>query len=215
MELLQSCAEPSIWYCKKWSACTKRPLTNDCHLPLQWDHMCIMASHITSKQLYCLFNHLLRLISKKTSQFCIASPWWGESSGFPSQRASNAESVSRFPSHRANNAENVSRFPSQRASNAESVSTSWSHHIQNPSWYILLVQTRPLGSADSHLVFISYSSWLRFSKSNCIPRGQKLWPARPHRHRIMHKKPKIMDRYDWWDKTIDHIQKTATCYPPQ
>ena len=42
------------------------------------------------QQLYCFSNSLYRLTMKDTSKLHITGPMWGESSGFPSQRASNA-----------------------------------------------------------------------------------------------------------------------------
>ena len=46
------------------------------------------------RQLDCLSNGLFRLRSKETSKLRITGPLWRESGGFPSQRDSNAESVS-------------------------------------------------------------------------------------------------------------------------
>ena len=68
---------------------------------LQWCHMSIMASHATGN---CLYNSFSRLTSKKNLSaallaFCDGNP------------------------------QVACRFPSQRASNAESVSMSWCHHV--------------------------------------------------------------------------------------
>ena len=67
-------------------------------IPLEWNHMSILMSQITSNMTVCSPRFKLMYI-KKISKIIITGPLWGESSppvtgGFPSQRASNAQSVS-------------------------------------------------------------------------------------------------------------------------
>ena len=62
----------------------------------QWRHMNIIASQITVPS----FDRLFMLTIKKTPKLCVTGPLWGEfTSGFPSQRASNAESFPMWWHH--------------------------------------------------------------------------------------------------------------------
>ena len=78
---------------------------------------------LNRRQLDCLFNSLVRLISKKIYELHITNPMWREStvtSGFPSQRASKAENfpschvVNMKPSKAGISLSSISNPPSQR-----------------------------------------------------------------------------------------------------
>ena len=75
-----------------------------CHQSsLQWSHKKRdgVSSH---RRLDCLFNHLFRCRSKKTSQIRVTGLCEGNppvTAGFPSQRASNAENASIWGRHHA------------------------------------------------------------------------------------------------------------------
>ena len=94
-----------------------RSITKLFTLCVVWDvylslrHMNVMASQVSR---YSTFCSVLSLTTKKTSKFCITGPMWGESighDGFPSQRLSNAESVSMSWRHRGYCFTQVASFP--------------------------------------------------------------------------------------------------------